>query len=63
MLRKRCEQAGSQEAFATSVGKEGVNRSYIANILTARKAIGPLILAALGLEKLPARYRRIGSGK
>ena len=53
-LRKACEEAGSQSAWAK---KHGVGCSYVSDVLTGRRGPGPAILAALGCEL--AGYRRV----
>lgn len=53
-LRKACEAAGSQKAWAK---RHGVGTSYVCDVLMGRRGPGPSILDALGLEL--AGYRRV----
>lgn len=56
LLRKECEQEGSQVNFAR---KHKLSPAYVHDVLTQRThALGPKILAALGLERVD-NYRRI----
>jgi DNA-binding transcriptional regulator YdaS (Cro superfamily) len=54
LLRKACERAGSQSAFARKVG---VSVAHV-NAVLHGKPPGPVILEALGLEAI-TEYRKI----
>ncbi len=51
-LRKACEAAGSQKAWAA---RHGVSAGHVNDVLNDRKPAGPAVLAALGLRKV-VRY-------
>jgi DNA-binding transcriptional regulator YdaS (Cro superfamily) len=46
-LRAAASAAGSQRAYAESIG---VSEAYLSDVLAGRRAPGPKVLAALGLE-------------
>lgn len=48
-LRTQIEAAGTAKAWAD---RQGVNPSYISDVLKKNRAPGPVILNALGLEKV-----------
>ncbi len=56
LLELSCRNAGSQSAFARN---HSMSIAYVNDVLHRRREPGPAILAALGLEKMPAQYRRI----
>ena len=47
MLAEACREAGSQLAFARSIGVSG---AYVCDVLQGRRDPGPAILAAFGLR-------------
>ena len=49
LLKKRCEDAGSQRAFAET---NGISPQYITDVLRRKREPGAMILDALGLEKV-----------
>jgi hypothetical protein len=49
LLKKRCEEAGSQRAFAQA---NNVSPQYIADVLRRKREPGAMILDALGIEKV-----------
>lgn len=49
LLRKRCEEAGTQKAFAES---HGVSPQYVADVLRMKREPGEAMLGALGLRKV-----------
>jgi len=51
-LRRACDAAGGQKAWAD---RYGISPQYVCDVLNARRAPGDSILAALGLRKL-VRY-------
>lgn len=55
MLRREVSRAGAQSRWAES---HGMSQSYVANVLRGRNEPGPLVLEALGLERV-VTYRRI----
>lgn len=55
LLRRECEKAGSQHAWAKA---SGVTGAYVSDVLNRRREPGAGILAPLGLEKVET-YRRI----
>jgi len=55
LLRRECEKAGSQDAWARS---NGVTGAYVSDVLNRRREPGDGILRPLGLEKTTV-YRRI----
>ncbi|KMO22318.1 hypothetical protein [Methylobacterium platani] len=54
LLRQRVETAGSANAWARL---NGVSHAYVLDTMARRRAPGPAILHALGLEKDDASYR------
>lgn len=54
LLRRMCDSAGSQKAFAESAG---MTQSYVGDVLASRRGPGEKLLAALGLERVVS-YRR-----
>lgn len=46
-LRAAASAAGSQRAYAESIG---VSEAYLSDVLASRRTPGPKVLAALGLE-------------
>ena len=56
-LRHECHQAGGVTAWAT---KHKVSPSYVSNVLSHRCGAGPLILRALGYERV---MRRLGGNR
>lgn len=48
-LRSRCEQLGSQQAFAD---RHGLSKQYVSDVLQRRRAPGAAILAALKIDHL-----------
>ena len=50
-LRKACDEAGGQSAFAR---KHGLSPQYVSDAINARRDPGPVILSALGLVKVVA---------
>lgn len=52
-LRKACDKAGTQKAWAE---KHGISCSYVTDVLAGRRWPGKAILDALGYER--AGYRR-----
>jgi hypothetical protein len=55
LLRKECDKAGSQKAWASA---HGVTGAYVSDVLKGNRDPGESILNALGLE-LVKDYRRI----
>ena len=53
LLLEECEKAGSRRQWATM---HGISASYVTDVLMYGKPPGPLILAALGIEK---SYRKV----
>jgi hypothetical protein len=53
LLRDECRKAGSQAAWAKA---HGISLAYVNEVLRIDKPPGPLLLAALGIEK---SYRRV----
>jgi len=51
-LRRECDEAGSQKAWAEA---NGVSGAYVNDVLQARREPGDSILRALGLKKV-VRY-------
>jgi hypothetical protein len=49
LLKKRCEEAGSQRAFAAN---NEISPQYITDVLRGKREPGAMILEALGLEKV-----------
>jgi hypothetical protein len=49
MLKKRCEEAGSQRAFALD---SKISPQYITDVLRRKREPGQMVLDALGLEKV-----------
>lgn len=49
LLREKCREAGSTEAWAA---QKGINGSYVRHALSGRATIGPKIMAALGLKEV-----------
>jgi DNA-binding transcriptional regulator YdaS (Cro superfamily) len=58
LLRKECERAGSQRAWAQANGLSAV---YVSDVLSGKRAPAGRILAALGVEAV-IDYRRIARG-
>ncbi len=58
MLRKACDRAGSQQAFAAL---HEITPAYVSDVLRKKRTLGPAILNALGLEvsSVVSTYRRI----
>lgn len=56
-LRRACEQAGSQQAWAAA---NGVSAAYVCDVLNARREPGEAILRGLGLRKV-VRYVEVRS--
>jgi hypothetical protein len=52
LLRAACKNAGSQAQWAR---EHGVAQQYISAVLNRRRAPGPQVLAALGLERITTR--------
>jgi len=46
-LRAAASQAGSQRAYAETIG---VSEAYLSDVLAGRRTPGPKVLTALGLE-------------
>lgn len=55
MLRKACDAAGSQKAWAEQAG---VTPQYVQDVLSARREPAERICAALGVERVTT-YRRV----
>lgn len=55
ILRKACEAAGTQKAWAEA---NGVSPQYVNDVLQGFREPGEAILSALGIEKVTT-YRRI----
>lgn len=55
LLRRECDQAGSQKAWAD---KHGLSGAYVSDVLQGRRDIGDSIVKALGL-RAETVYRRI----
>jgi hypothetical protein len=55
LLAKRCEEAGSQKAFAEA---NGVSAQYVSDVLKQKREPGEAILKALGLYKVESYSRR-----
>jgi predicted transcriptional regulator len=55
-LRKACEKAGSQKAWAQSVG---LSAPYVSDVIAGRREPGESILNALGLQRIVI-YRKKG---
>jgi len=55
LLKRACEEAGSQKAFAD---KHGLSGAYISDVLQGRRDLGKSILDALGIVAVTT-YRRI----
>lgn len=55
LLRRECEKAGGQAAWAKAAG---LSASYVSDALQGRREPGESILRVLGLEKVTT-YRRI----
>ena len=56
LLRKACEKAGTQGAWAKA---HEVSAAYVSDVILGRRDPGPAICEALGLEAVPATtYRR-----
>lgn len=53
MLRRACETAGSNKAWA---GKHGVSEAYVSDVLNGHRSPGPAICTALGIEQV---YRKV----
>jgi hypothetical protein len=49
LLRRRCDEAGSERAWAL---KHGVSPVYVGDVLAGRRAPGKAILATLGLVRV-----------
>ena len=49
LLKKRCEEVGSQRAFALD---NDISPQYITDVLRQKREPGQMVLAALGLEKV-----------
>lgn len=49
LLKKRCEEAGSQRAFAID---SEISPQYITDVLRGKREPGAMILEALRLEKV-----------
>jgi len=56
MLRRECERAGSQAAWAK---KHGIGPAYISDIISGRREPGAKLLRALGVERMVC-YCRVG---
>lgn len=55
-LQERLEKAGSQAALARELN---VSQPYLSNVLAGRAEPGPLVLEAMGIEKVVTyQYRR-----
>lgn len=54
LLRWKCQEAGSQKAFAD---KHGLSKQYLSDVVRGDRPPGPAILRALGLDVV-TRYRR-----
>lgn len=54
-LRVACRDAGGQQAWAS---RHGLSPAYVSDVLHARRDPGPLILTALGLQRI-VRYQRV----
>jgi hypothetical protein len=54
LLRRRCDEAGGQKAWAKA---NGVSAAYVCDVLNGRREPGDGILRPLGLEKV-VTYRR-----
>ena len=59
LLRRECEAAGGQAAWATS---HGISAGYVSDVLSERREPGGRILAALGLVRV-VDYQRESMGK
>lgn len=55
LLRKACDDAGSQKAFAS---RAGVSAAFVHAVLSAKSAPSGSILRAIGLRKI-TRYTKI----
>lgn len=58
MIRKACDRAGGQSAWAEKIG---TTAQKVSDVLARRREPGPKLLSALGLERLPTEYRRIAA--
>jgi len=56
LLRRRVADAGTQAAWCRM---HGVSVQYLCDALAGRREIGPLILGALGYERLPVLHRAV----
>jgi hypothetical protein len=59
LLRAACKQAGSQNKWAQA---HGIKQQLVNATLTGKRAPGPTILAALGIERVQTtttRYARV----
>lgn len=54
LLRQRVDEAGNANVWSR---RHGVSHAYTQDALAGRRAPGPAILAALGLEKVDVTYR------
>lgn len=54
-MRRECEAAGNQAAWAKAIG---VSPAYVCDVLQRRRRPGHKILAPMGLERYEA-YRRV----
>lgn len=57
-LGAACRRAGTAVAFAQSLG---FSAAYLSDVLRGRRAPGPGLLEAIGMERVTA-YRRRGRG-
>lgn len=55
VLRKACESAGSQSAWAD---RHGLSKSFVTEVLKGNRGFGDKALAALGYER---RYVRVAN--
>ena len=55
-LRKLCEEAGGQAAWAK---KNGISQAHVSDILKGSKKPARKILTAMGLERAETTYREI----
>ena len=55
LLRKACESAGSQQAWAEA---NKISPAYVSDVLVERREPGPAILDALGLKATTVYVRQ-----
>lgn len=57
MLRKACDEHGSQNKFAK---KAGISAQYVGDFLKARRGPGAALLRVLGVVKVVSYERKAG---